>query len=52
MLESTIYMKNACDIFVAKNVLFTFIYMWKAPVTELNGNFRICFVTVFTLTLN
>ena len=31
MLESTIYMKNACDMFVAKNVLFTFIYMWKAP---------------------
>ena len=25
--------------------------MWKAPVTELNGNFRICLVTVFTLTL-
>ena len=51
MLESTIYMKNACDIFVAKNVLFKFIYMWKAPVTEINGHFRICLVTVFTLTL-
>ena len=37
--------------FLAKNVLFTFIYMWKAPVTELNGNFRICLVTVYTLTL-